>query len=225
MKTLYCILILMTGVIACKNGKTETTQADDEPKASTQVEKEVDVFYNKKDSLMYVKRYVTNGNTYSQLSYVIDLGPFMYHKNLGKIDYPDEEAFKKSKLELSDYNWKPKKGEQVLVVQVKHHAFKTDSAEIAAGEEIKNKVNERLRDKGAGMGGTYDKGDDGLNITFIVEDIDESLKIIMDVLEDVIGRYSLDVKTAIARKVLISDDKWFFEVLYPQQFTSFFSIY
>lgn len=225
MKILYYAFIVLTSLTACKNGKNETEQSE-ESKVSSGLGKEVAVFYANKDSFMYVKRYIVSGNAYSQLNYSINItrGGFMLHKQIEKINYPDEEAYKKSRLELGEYNWQPRKGQQEIVAQIKHHAFKSDSAEMAAGEEIINKVSKHLHEKNLGISGSHDIGADGLNIIFSVENIDESLKIIMNVIEDVIGSYKLEVATIIARKVLMSDDKWFLEALYPEQFVSYINI-
>ncbi|HEX2628122.1 MAG TPA: hypothetical protein VHM26_03900 [Chitinophagaceae bacterium] len=180
--------------------------------------------YNKKgDSVLYVKRFMTDGDKYLDLAFKVttDTLGIIEQKFTGKSEYANEDDLKKSKLQLNDYDWQPRNVEKVLFVQVQPEAFESEIDALTKRGPIEMNISDQLKAQGSGQWIAGDIGPGGANMLFDVTDWEKGMDIIMKVLKE----QKLETKTVIARRLIISDEDWFYEVIYPQQFTGYFNTF
>ena len=218
-KTLTLGLLTFLGLTSCNqnsdkqaNGQTNTTLLD----------KETFSLYKKTDSIIYVARALTTGNDKFDL--------YLYEVNIStpegakqaytSIQQLTQKELDSKKTELqSSYNWTPFKGNEVLFVQIQPTGFNDEMQLLDKRQEIEDKLSKVLENKKIGEWFAGDIGPGGGNMLFTVTDIDNSLQIILDVLQ----QNKLDKNVLIGRRVLVDKDDWFYEVIYPTKYTGDFN--
>jgi hypothetical protein len=211
MKIIYPAMILTLLCTACKSQTKENNYS----------EREIAAVYNKKgDSALYVKRFMTDGNTYWALAFriITDSLGIIKQDFTGKTEYTSEDDLKKSKLQLSDYNWSPRAGENVLFVQIQPKAFTSETEALEKRGPIEMSIDDQLKAKGLGEWIAGDIGPGGANMLFDVKNPEQAMTTIMKELK----KQKIETNTVIARRLVVSNEDWLYEVIYPQQFTGYF---
>ena len=186
------------------------------------MEKELTTVYLRKDTTFSVKRSVLNTDkTYSIFSYKIAKKTWEVseQKFINKEDFKEKADFEKVKNGLIAYNWQPVKSDTtVLFVQVSGKAFANAFEALEKKGEYETKIGDLLQERKQGEWFAGDTGPGGANMLFISTNPDEAIKTIVEVLTN----ERLEAKTAIARRVRKEDGDWFYEVLYPHDFSGYF---
>jgi len=209
-----CTLLLSLLVfIACNQRQNRSTT-----NRQLHVSHEVWTIYNRHDSVCNVKRLLSNDSNFILYSYNINTAEpeavrqtFIKKELLNK-GIADTVAASK------DFNWRPFKARPVLFVQLKAKAFKDEWAALEKGHEVEEQISNRLKAAMEGASAGSDVGPGGANILFEVNDINKAIPIILKVLQ----QEEFDQSAIIGRRVNTSADDWFYEVIYPANFTGAF---
>ena len=141
---------------------------------------------------------------------------FQRFKNSYKLKSESEANNLKSKK--TTFNWVPYKAPIILFVQIQPAAFKDEFKALDIRDEVETKINEALNVKDQGQSVAGDIGFEGANILFEVNNDNNSLQIILDILQ----KSGLEKYTIIGRRVNTAANDWFYEVIYPYNFNGIF---
>lgn len=196
--------------------------SDIKAKPTFMVQKEVFSLYRKIDSIIYVARALTiNPDTVDLHLYTINVSaPEAAIQTPISTKQLRKQEISNIKTELQAYyNWIPVKGNEVLFVQIQPSGFKDEMQMLNKRQEIENKLSEALENKNLGQWFAGDLGPGGANILYTIVDIDKSLQVVLRVLHD----NDLEKQVLIGRRVLVSKEDWFYEVIYPANYSGQFN--
>ena len=208
----YILLLFFFSISACSQPAKEKTVI---------MEKELTTVYSRQDTIINVKRSVLNNDkSYSILSYEItmQMPEVIEQRFVKKEDFNDQNDYEKAKARLTSYNWQPAKDANVLFVQIAGSAFKNEIDALEKRGIIEQKIDTFLKSKKQGEWFAGDIGPRGANMLFMVTGINDAMKSIIEVLKN----EKLDAKTAVARRIMMEDGNWFYEVLYPDNYSGYF---
>ena len=177
--------------------------------------------YFQQDSIYHVKRLITIDGRLNLLSYDINISE---PENAGQTfieDRPITDLVEAEKIKSKNikYNWKPyRMPRQTLFVQIESSAFKDEMTALKKRQEIEQKIEVALKSNNNGEWTAGDLGPGEANMLFEVQNIDNAISIILDVLSKE-GYYK---KTLIGRRLNTAKDDWFYEVIYPFNFSGQF---
>ncbi len=213
-------LITFLGLISCNNFSGKQTGELINPTLLTN--KEYFSLYKKTDSIIYVARaLILSDDKFDLHLYEVDIST----PGNVKQAFTSTQQLKKQELEIkkaelqNSYKWTPLKGNEILFIQIQPTVFKDEIQLLNKRQEIEDKLDKALDNKKLGEWLASDLGPGGGNILYIVTNTDKSLKIILDVLQ----QNKLDKNVLIGRRVLISEDDWFYEVIYPTKYSGDFN--
>ena len=186
----------------------------------TVLTKEVWTLYSKQKTIFHVKRLLSSDTGLILLSYDINTSEpeaasqtFISNKTLA-----NEKEVVSVKSKASNFNWIPYKAPPTLFVQIDGRAFQNEMQELSIKQDIEQKIKIALKLKGLGEWTAGDIGPGGVNMLYEVSDIDNAISIILQVLKN----EGLSKVITIGRRVNIEAEDWFYEVLYPTNFTGIF---
>jgi hypothetical protein len=184
------------------------------------VENEEWTIYSKEDTIIHVKRLLSSNSILTLLSYDINTSTpeaakqiFINSKTLAN---NDEVSF--IKLQNLNFNWTPLKDTPTLFVQIDWSAFKYDLEPWDKREAILDNIEKDLQVQGHGEWIGCDVGNGGLNMLFEVEEIEKAIPIILEVVSEA----GFAEKTTIGRRINTVKDDWFYEVIYPLNYSGVF---
>ena len=213
-------LLTFLGLTSCNQNSNK--QTDGQTNSTLLADKEIFSLYEKTDSIIYVARALTTGNDKFYL-YLYELNistPEGAKQTFDLVQQLTQQELDNRKTELqSKYNWIPFKGNEVLFVQIRPTGFKDEMELLDKRQEIEDKLSKALENKKLGEWFAGDLGPGGGNMLYTVTDIDKSLQIILDVLQ----QNKLDKNVLIGRRVLVEKDDWFYEVIYPIEYSGDFN--
>jgi len=219
-KTFTFGLLTFLGLTSCN--QNSNNQTDGQTNSTLLADKEIFSLYEKTDSIIYVARALTTGNDKFYL-YLYELNistPEGAKQTFDLVQQLTQQELDNRKTELqSKYNWIPFKGNEVLFVQIRPTGFKDEMELLDKRQEIEDKLSKALENKKLGEWFAGDLGPGGGNMLYTVTDIDKSLQIILDVLQ----QNKLDKNVLIGRRVLVEKDDWFYEVIYPIEYSGDFN--
>jgi len=219
-KTFTLGLLTFLGLTSCNQNSNK--QTDGQTNSTLLADKEIFSLYEKTDSIIYVARALTTGNDKFYL-YLYELNistPEGAKQTFDLVQQLTQQELDNRKTELqSKYNWIPFKGNEVLFVQIRPTGFKDEMELLDKRQEIEDKLSKALENKKLGEWFAGDLGPGGGNMLYTVTDIDKSLQIILDVLQ----QNKLDKNVLIGRRVLVEKDDWFYEVIYPKEYSGDFN--
>lgn len=176
--------------------------------------------YKKKDKLIDVISVVSNLQDYIVRYYQIDISEAEASKqSFVKEVTVNKNGLEQLKPELSDHNWIPYDGENVLFIQIAPKAHEDELTLLDKKGEIEEEIASELEKEQLGEWIASDIGPGGANILFTVHDIELALSTVLPLL----AARHLAKSTIIARRVMTKQDDWFYEVLYPAHFTGQFN--
>jgi len=219
-KTFTLGLLTFLGLTSCNQNSNK--QTDGQTNSTLLADKEIFSLYEKTDSIIYVARALTTGNDKFYL-YLYELNistPEGAKQTFDLVQQLTQQELDNRKTELqSKYNWIPFKGNEVLFVQIRPTGFKDEMELLDKRQEIEDKLSKALENKKLGEWFAGDLGPGGGNMLYTVTDIDKSLQIVLDVLQ----QNKLDKNVLIGRRVLVEKDDWFYEVIYPKEYSGDFN--
>ena len=86
-------------------------------------------------------------------------------------------------------------------------------------QDVEDKINSIFESEKLGEWFAGDMGPGGGNILYDVYQVDDAMQAILGVLK----QSKLEGSTLIGRRVLLSDQDWFYEVIYPSNYTGGFN--
>lgn len=110
-------------------------------------------------------------------------------------------------------------GNDVLFVQIQPRGFKDEMQLMDKRQKIETITSKALQDKKLGEWFAGDLGPGGGNSLYEVSDINRSIEIILNVLE----QNGLEHNVLIGRRVLKDKADWFYEVIYPTKYAGAFN--
>jgi len=178
--------------------------------------------YKKNDSIVEIARVIQSGkeNFKLQFSKINILTPeYAKQHFISELDLSKKELENK-KLELQKtYNWKPVQGNDILFIQIQPSKFKNELQMLDRRQEIEEKINQALQNNNCGEWFAGDLGPGGGNMLYTVNDIEKSLPIILEVLQ----QNKLEKNVLIGKRILTEKDEWFYEVIYPNKYSGNFN--
>jgi hypothetical protein len=209
-------LLALLGLTSCN--QNPTNMKDEQ----VYKDKEVFTLYDKTDSIVHTARVLTTDNiNFDLLQYDIDISTpeDAKQKNIS-IEHLDQQKLDSAKTELQKtYNWTPFKGNNVLFIQIQPKGFKTETELLDKRQDIEDKLNSALDSKKLGEWFAGDIGPGGGNILFVITDVERALQTIMMVLK----QNNLDKNVLIGRRVRTNNADWFYEVIYPTNYSGDFN--
>jgi hypothetical protein len=142
-----------------------------------------------------------------------------------KQDFISVQHFMTTKLEdkkaelQKHYNWIPLKSKDILFVQIQPTAAKGDLDFLDLRQETEDKIGKALENQQLGEWIAGDLGPGGGNMLFEVTNLERSLKVVLQVLQ----QNGLEKNIVIGKRVNIDENDWFHEVIYPSRFTGVFN--
>lgn len=187
-----------------------------------QIDKDVFTLYNKTDSLVQVARsLVTVNDSIILLLYEINISEpedarqkFISSEQLT----PQQLDSKKNEL-AKTYKWSAFNGDNVLFVQIQPTAGTDEMDLLRKRQKIEDKINVALERKNLGEWMAGDLGPGGGNILYTVETIQSAMPTVLQVLQE----NNLDKNVLIGRRVMVGEGDWFYEVIYPTNFSGEFN--
>jgi hypothetical protein len=219
-KTFTLGLLTFLGLASCNQNSDK--QSNGQTNSTLLADKEIFSLYKKIDSVIYVARALTTGIDKFDLDlYELNIStPEGAKQTFTSVHQFTQQELENKKTELqSSYNWTPFKGNEVLFVQIQPTGFKDEMQLLDKRQEIEDKLSKALENKKLGEWFAGDLGPGGGNMLYTVTDIDKSLQIILDVLQ----QNKLDKNVLIGRRVLVDKDDWFYEVIYPTKYSGDFN--
>lgn len=213
-------LLTFLGLTSCNQNSNK--QTDGQTNSTLLADKEIFSLYKKSDSIIYAARALTTGNDKFDLHlYELNIStPEGAKQTFTSVQQLTQQELENKQTELqSTYNWIPFKGNEVLFVQIQPTGFKDEMQLLYKRQEIEDKLSKTLENKKLGEWFAGDLGPGGGNMLYTVTDIDKSLQIILDVLQ----QNKLDKNVLIGRRVLVDKDDWFYEVIYPTKYSGDFN--
>jgi len=219
-KTFTLALLTFLGLSSCNQNSDK--QTDGQTNSTLRADKEIFSLYKKTGSIISVARALTTGNDkYDLHLYELNIStPEGAKQTFTSVQQLTKQELhsKKTKLQ-SNYNWMPFKGNEVLFVQIQPTGFKDEMQLLDKRQEIEDKLSKALENKKLGEWFAGDLGPGGGNMLYTVTDIDKSMQIILDVLQ----QNKLDKNVSIGRRVMIDTNDWFYEVIYPTKYSGDFN--
>jgi len=219
-KTLILGLLSILGLTSCNQHSNKQT---DKPVSTTLLaDREIFSLYKKTDSVIYVGRALTTDDVSFDLHlYEINISsPEAAKQTFVSVQQFTKQELDNKKAELqSNYAWTPFKGKDVLFVQIQPTGFKDEMQLLVKRQEIEDKLSKALENRNLGEWVAGDIGPGGGNMLYTVMEIDKSMQIILEVLL----QNKLDESILIGRRVLVDQDNWFYEVIYPTKYTGDFN--
>jgi hypothetical protein len=219
-KTFTSGLLTFLGLISCNQNLDK--QPDRTTNSTLLADKEIFSLYKKTDSIVYVARALTNGiNKFDLHLYELNIStPEGAKQTFASLQQLTQQEIDNKKTELlSTYNWAPFKGNEVLFVQIQPTGFKDEIQLLNKRQEIEDKLSKALENEKLGEWFAGDLGPGGGNMLYSVTNIDKSLQIILEVLQ----QNKLDRNVLIGRRVLVGKGDWFYEVIYPTKYSGNFN--
>lgn len=213
-------LLFFFGLTSCN--QTSNKQNNRKTKPALLVNKETFTLYKKTGSVINVARALTIANDTFDLN--------LYHINISKPEYAQQlfasvqrltkqEIDKKKAELLTSYTWIPSKNEEVLFVQLQASGFKDELQLLEKRQEIEGKLSEALENNKQGEWMAGDLGPGGANMLYTVTDVGKSLQTVMAVLQ----QNDLEKKVIVGRRVSQDKAEWFYEVIYPTNYSGPFN--
>jgi hypothetical protein len=219
-KTFTLGLLTFLGLTSCNQNSKKQTNG--QTNSTLLADKEIFSLYKKTDSIIYVARALTTGNDKFDLHlYELNIStPEGAKQTFASVQQLTQQELDNKKTELqSNYNWTPFNGNEVLFVQIQPTGFKDEMQLLDKRQEIEDKLSKALENKKLGEWFAGDLGPGGGNMLYTVTDIDKSLQIILEVLQ----QNKLDKNVLIGRRVLVDKEDWFYEVIYPTKYSGDFN--
>ena len=213
-------LLTFVGLTSCNQNSNK--QIDEQTKSTLVADKEIFSLYKKSDSIINVARALKNGNGKFDLHlYELNIStPESAKQTFTSLQQLTKQQLDNKKTELlRTYNWTTFKGNEVLFVQIQPTGFKDEMQLLDKRQEIEDKLSKALENKKLGEWFAGDLGPGGGNMLYIVTDIDKSLQVVREVLQ----QNNLDKNVLIGRRVLVDNDDWFYEVIYPTKYSGEFN--
>lgn len=213
-------LLIFFGLTGCN--QTLDKQAGEQTAIVSLTDKEVFSLYKKVDSVIHVARALETGSD------SVDLHLYEVNTSIAEgakqrfasVEHLTRQQLDSRKINLqSAYTWIPIKGDEVLFVQIQPTGFKDEMQLMDKRQEIETLTSKALQDKKLGEWFAGDLGPGGGNILYRVSDINRSIEIILDVLQ----QYELEHNVLIGRRVLVDKADWFYEVIYPTKYSGDFN--
>lgn len=219
--TIYILLFLIiVGLLSCS--QTSTNRRDKESSFEVSKRKEIFTWYKKIDKVIQVVKAIESPDGMCNLyTYEINIGTggSTMQKFIG-VEQIDKEQFEKRKPELkSNYTWIPYSAQEVLFVQIQPANFKDGLQLLSKRQEIEDKIDIALKEANLGEWFAGDVGPGGGNMLYHIDDTNLSLKSIIRVLEE----NKLEKEVWIGKRVCITNNDWFYEVIYPEKFSGTFN--
>ena len=186
------------------------------------VDREVFTSYSKSDSILHVARALTvDGKTFDFLLYDVDISkPEKVRQKQISVEQLTQQQLDTKKAEIQTiYNWSPFDGNDILFVQIQPTGFKNEMELLDKRQHIEVELTSELGSKKLGEWAASDLGPGGGNILFAVTNVEDALQTILQFLK----RNNLDKNVLIGRRILISSDDWFYEVIYPTKYSGDFN--
>ena len=115
--------------------------------------------------------------------------------------------------------WTPEQEIPVLFVQIQSKAFKSELVALIVRQKTEQTIDERLQAANIGKWFAGDIGPSGANMLFEVKNVDDGMKIIMEVLKE----KKLESTTVIGHRIYISSDDWDYKIIYPENYKGEFN--
>ena len=103
--------------------------------------------------------------------------------------------------------------------QIKPGNFKSDMQLLDIRQKVEIELTKAIEKKNSGEWFASDNGPGGGNILFSVKDIKETI----NAAKTIIYSRNLENDILIGRRVNIADDEWFYEVIFPQNYSGEFN--
>ena len=216
----YTIFIfLLLGLFSCGQPSNDKKSETDQTKNSL-FSNELWTIYAKQDSVFHVKRLLSSESGFYLLSYDINTSEAEVAKQtfISSRKFTNEKETIPIKSQNGNFNWIPFNTAPILFVQLQSSAFKDEMQALTTRQATEDKIGDALKAKGLGEWIAGDLGPGGGNMLFEVSNIDNAIAIILKELSKV----GLDKKTIIARRINTEAENWFYEVIYPSNFTGVF---
>lgn len=204
------------GLTVCQQNTTSQTVEQ------VMIKREVVAYYYKAENIIHTARILTIDNkNYDLIFYDVDIStPEGSKQKFISIEPLTDQQLKGKQIDLQKtFKWTPFKGKDILFVQIQPVGFKSEMELLDMRQKIELKLTSELENKRIGEWSASDLGPGGGNILFTVSNIDSALLTILQVLK----QYNLDKRVLVGRRVLISNEDWFYEVIYPTNYTGNFN--
>lgn len=129
------------------------------------------------------------------------------------------ELDKRKPILQKDYIWSPLKVDQVLFVQIQPDTFKDEFELLDRRQKLEKQLDHTLESKNLGEWLASDIGPGGGNILYKVADIEQALNAVLEIVK----QNGLENEVRVGRRVYVADRDWFYEVIYPSNFTGVFN--
>jgi hypothetical protein len=185
-------------------------------------DKEVFTSYCKSHNVFHVARVLTiDGKTFNLLKYDVDIStPEKAKQKQISVELLTQKQLDTKKTDIKTiYNWIPFKGSNILFVQMQITGFKNEMELLDKRQEIEVKLTSKLESKKLGEWSASDLGPGGSNMLFSVTNVENALDTIIQLLK----QNNLDKNVLIGRRILINNDEWFYEVIYPTKYSGDFN--
>lgn len=209
-------VLIALGLSSCS--QPVTNQID----GPSPTEKEVFTFYRKTENFIDVARVLTSDKkTFRLHLYHVDIGtPEAAVQKFISVEQLTQHECDAKKAELqASHNWTPYKGDEVLFVQIQPTGFQDEMQLLDTRQEIEGKLVKAIENNNLGEWLASDLGPGGGNILLTVRDAERAFGVVLLVLQ----QNELDQNVVIGRRVLIADRDWFYEVIYPTQYSGTFN--
>jgi hypothetical protein len=141
-------------------------------------------------------------------------------QSFGSVQKLTKRDLDNKKTEIQrNYNWMPFENNAVLFIQIQPIGFENEMQLLDKRQEVEHELTTALENKNVGKWIAGDLGPGGGNMLYTVTDLDKSLQMILEVLQ----QNSLEKQVLIGRRVMLDNDDWFYEVIYPTKFSGAFN--
>jgi len=220
-----CLAILM-GLLSCGQQRSNSAKISKDAASKLtpintpmQPDQELWTLYAKSDTVYHVKRLVSNDTSYYLLTYEVNASlPEQAHQTFIDKQPVNPNEVDKIKAHNSSFNWKPFQAIPVLFVQLQYSIFKDQMAALNKRQQLEQLIDEELRAKSMGHWIAGDIGPGGANMLFEVQSVEKAIGTILAILT----RQGLDKATLVGRRVNVTADDWFYEVVYPSTYNGVF---
>ncbi|CAN5400174.1 hypothetical protein BH10ACI2_BH10ACI2_19170 [soil metagenome] len=228
MKHVFLTLFIVATAMSCnqKNLNDNAMSNLSSPKNPVSISKsgegEVFTLYRKTENIFHVARALTTNTGDVDLHlYEVDTStPEGAKQTFVSLEHLTQQQLAKRKTELqSSNNWIPFKKYEVLFVQIQPNGFKDEIELLDKRQDIEAQLSNELESKRLGEWLASDIGPGGGNMLYKVSDVDSSLEAVLTVFR----RNNLITSVLVGRRVFVADGEWFYEVIYPTNFTGNFN--
>jgi len=221
-KAFITAVIIMLCFHSCNLHPAEQSKAGVKPKLLA--DKEIFCLYKKTNDTVYVARALETVNEHADLHlYELNIAaPQDLVQTFRSVQHLTKQELDNKKTELrNDYNWTPVKTNEVLFVQIQWHGFKDEMQLLYKSQEVERTTGKALENKRLGEWIAGDLGPGGGNMLYAVTDIDQSMQVILTILQE----NNLEKNVLIGRRIEADQDNWFYEVIYPTKYSGHFITY